>query len=444
MEISKEREKPSPVPLGARQVGEMHRPVRAEPSIWTERMLTALDEGVKGGKWYSLGDKAFTAVSLVAAFGKVKANRGAAGVDRVTIARFEENLDLEISRLSKALMDGTYRPQGLRRVWIPKAGSGEKRGLGIPTVRDRVVQTAVLWALEPIFEREFLEGSYGFRSGRSCGQALKRVWRRVKSSPTHVVDADLRKCFDTIPHDLIVGGLEEKVSDGKLLGVVRALLRQGVMEGGADEASWSEEGTPQGSALSPFLANVALHGLDVLAKERGFDLVRFADDFVVLCESREEAESALAAVTQWTLESGMSLHPEKTRIVDHGSGESFEFLGYKFKGHRVYPRKKSEMSFRDKIRAVTPRNSGRSLRAIIADLNPVIRGWYRYFRHSWSTAFPPMDGFVRRRLRSILGRRHGIRRYSKGSDHVRWPNAYFEQRGLFSMELAHAKRSILS
>lgn len=444
-DVSREGETPPSVPNVATQGGETCRKGRSEPTIWTERMLAALENGVQGGKWYSLSDKAFGAPSLLAAFRKVKANQGAAGVDRMTISRFESNLDLEISRLSAALRDGTYRPQPIRRVWIPKPGSREKRGLGIPTVRDRVVQTAVHAALEPIFEREFREGSYGFRPGRSCHKALKKVWRRVKSSPTHVVDADLRKCFDTIPHELIMRGLDSKVSDGRLLGVVRAFLRQGVMEGGgAERAVAAEEGTPQGSVVSPLLANIALHGLDLMAEERGFDLVRFADDFVVLCESREEAEAALEAVSNWTTASGLTLHPVKTRIVNQGSGESFDFLGYKFKGHRVYPRTKSQQKFREFVRAATPRSSGASLAATVAILNPKIRGWYNYFRHSWPTEFPSMDGFVRRRLRSILGKQHGIRRYAKGSDNLRWPNAYFDQLGLFSMEQAHARRSILS
>ncbi|MCO5298181.1 MAG: group II intron reverse transcriptase/maturase [Fimbriimonadaceae bacterium] len=435
MEEPTERQ-PASVSARTKQAGEVRsRWAWTEPTVWTDRMLEALEDGVKGGRWYSLHDKAFSVRALEAAFAKVKANKGAPGVDNWTISRFEANLAAEISRLSKALLDGSYRPQAVKRVWIAKPGSSEKRPLGIPTVRDRVVQTALRNALEPIFEREFEDGSYGFRPGRSCHQALKRVWGNLKNGSVYVADADLKNFFDTIPHELMLTGLKEKVSDGKILALVKLYLAQGVM---GEDLEPGEEGTPQGSVISPLLANIALHGLDFMARARGIELVRYADDFVALCGTREGAASALAAVEDWTSRNGLKLHPEKTRLVDYGSGESFEFLGYKFKKGRAFPRQKSLKKLRDNIRARTPRNSGRSLEATVSDLNRVLQGWYRYFRHSYPTAFPAVDQFVRQRLRAILKKRKGRGRVPRGNDFQRWPNAYFHGLGLFSTVQAHA------
>ena len=323
----------------------------------------------------------------------------------------------------------------MKRVWIPKPGSSEKRPLGIPTVRDRVVQTALRNVLEPIFEREFEDGSYGFRPGRSCLQALKRVWGNLKNGSVHVVDADLKSFFDTIPHELMLSGLTEKVSDGKILALVKSYLAQGVM---GEDLEPNEEGTPQGSVISPLLANIALHGMDVMARVRGIELVRYADDFVVLCGTREEASSALAAVEDWTMRSGLKPHPEKTRIVDYGSGESFEFLGYEFRKGKAFPRRKSLKKLRDNIRARTPRKSGRSLGATVDDLNRVLKGWYGYFRHSYPTTFPSVDQFVRQRLRATLLKRNGRGRVPRGNDLKRWPIAYFHGLGLYSTVQAHA------
>ncbi len=438
--IGKERETPALVPLGAKQVGERSPKTPSEPSIWTERMLSALDQGVKGGKWFSLSDKAFSVRTLEASFRKVKASGGAAGVDHVTIVRYEESLAGELPLLSKSLMDGTYRPQAIKRVWIPKPGSKEKRPLGIPTVRDRVVQGAIRFALEPIFEKEFCDGSFGFRPGRSCHKALRRVWNGLKAGRSYVVDADLRKCFDTIPHGLIMLGVEDKVSDGTLLNVIHLFLKQGVMQSG-DGRAWeleSAEGTPQGSVISPLLANIALHGLDLMAKSQNLELIRYADDFVVLCKDKGDAGSALGAVKAWVHTSGMSLHPEKTRIVDYEGGESFEFLGYEFRKGFVYPKRKSYQNMQSKVRSETPRNSGRSLEATISRLNPILRGWYLYYRHSHPLVFGSVDGFVRRRLRSMLSRWAGKTLHGGRQDNCRWRNAFFHERGLFSMERAHA------
>ena len=426
------------------QVGEVRPRGHAEPAIWSERMLAALGNGVKGGKWFSLGDKAFSVKALDASFTKVKANKGACGVDGWTVERFDAHRDEILPKLHSDLMAGMYRPSPVKRVWIPKPGTKEMRPLGIPTVRDRTVQTALKLALEPIFEKEFKDCSFGFRPGRSCRQALSKVWRALKKGKRFVVEADFRKFFDTIPHEVIMRGLEDKVSDGKILATVRAYLVNGVMEGGCNKPYEQEEreGTPQGSPLSPLLANIALHGLDVLMEDSGFEIVRYADDFIVLCQSRESAEAALEAVRDWSTTNGLALHPEKTRIVDHESGEGFDFLGFTFRKDSFFPRKKSFLNLRSKVRSRTPRQSGRSLKAVIANLNPVLRGWFGYFRYCPKHSLGKADEYVRRRLRSMLHRRTGRRgTHPKGEATKRWPNAFFRDHGLYSMTDAWEARS---
>jgi RNA-directed DNA polymerase len=248
----------------------------AELRVWTVRMLAALKKGVRGGKWYSLIDKVYPESALRSAFTQVAANHGAAGVDHVTIAKYASDLDANLARLSEALRSGTYRPQRIRRHYIPKPGSQEKRPLGIPTVQDRVVQTALRTVLEPIFERDFAPHSYGFRPGRGCKDALRRVDGLLKAGYVHIVDADLKSYFDTIPKDRLLALVGRKVSDGRLLGLVAAFLEQGVLDG-LDE--WTaERGTPQGAVCSPLLSNIYLDPLDHLMAAQGFEMVRYADD----------------------------------------------------------------------------------------------------------------------------------------------------------------------
>jgi RNA-directed DNA polymerase len=406
-----------------------------ELSIWTERMLTALDQGVKGGKWFSLIDKVTPERTLKIAFRKVADNQGAPGVDHVTIPMFEAHWDDELRRLSEHLRDGTYRPQAIRRHYIPKPGSQEQRPLGIPTVRDRVVQTALRLVLEPIFEHEFAEHSYGFRPGRGCKDALRRVDDLLKAGYTYVVDADLKSYFDTIPHDGLMALVGQKVSDGRVLSLIEAFLKQGVLDGLRE---WTPEmGSPQGAVISPLLSNIYLNPLDHLMAQEGFEMVRYADDFVILCRSPEEAARALACVQAWTAAAGLSLHPTKTRIV-HATEEGFDFLGYRFDRGKRYPRAKSLKKLKDTIRAETKRTSGRCLRAIIATLNPTLRGWFGYFKHSYKTTFTTRDGWIRMRLRSILRKRQKKRGRGRGSDHQRWPNAFFADQGLYSLKTAHA------
>jgi RNA-directed DNA polymerase len=406
-----------------------------EPTVWTERMLTALVEGVKGGKWFSLIDKVTRQRALDKAFLQVAANEGAAGVDHVTIPMFEAHLDKELRRLSEELRNGNYRPQAIRRRYIPKPGSQEMRPLGIPTVRDRVVQTALRMALEPIFEREFAEHSYGFRPKRGCKDALRRVDQLLKAGYSYVVDADLKSYFDTIPHDRLLALVGQKVSDGRVLSLIEAFLKQGVMDGLRE---WTPEmGSPQGAVISPLLSNIYLNPLDHAMAQEGFEMIRYADDFVILCRSPEDAARALARVQEWTVTAGLTLHPTKTRIIN-ATEDSFDFLGYRFDRGRRFPRDKSLKKLKDTIRAKTKRNSGKCLPAIIASLNPTLRGWFEYFKHSYQTTFTTLDGWIRMRLRSILRRRQKKRGRGRGSDHQRWPNVFFMRQGLYSLAAAHA------
>ena len=427
---------PEAVPARATRAGETSdRWSWVEPSVWTPRMLVALEQGVKGGKWYSLMDKVYAPDTLEASFNEVAENKGAAGVDHVTIERFARDRDANLKSLSEALRNGSYRPQAIRRHYIPKPGTQEKRPLGIPTVRDRVVQTALRKVLEPIFERDFAAQSYGFRPQRGCKDALRRVDELLKAGYIHVVDADLKSYFDTIPKDRLLTLLKQKVVDGRILTLIEGFLEQSVLDGARE---WTpEQGTPQGAVISPLLSNIYLDSLDHLMAQRGFEMVRYADDFVVLCRSRQEAEAALVEVQQWTASAGLTLHPTKTRVVNARKG--FEFLGYRFAVGKRWPRDKSLRKFKDTIRAKTKRTSGHSLRGIITDTNRTLRGWFEYFKHSHSTTFEPIDGWVRRRLRSILRKRHRGKSISHGYDHIKWPNAFFARHGLFSLQQAYAQ-----
>jgi RNA-directed DNA polymerase len=400
-------------------------------------MLTALEQGVKGGKWFSLIDKVYSLRGLEAAFRKVKKNRGSAGVDHQTVAMFEAHLERNLEDLSEQLSQGKYSPQAVRRVWIPKPGRRGKRPLGIPTIRDRVVQTALRHVLEPLFENGFAEHSYGFRPRRGCKDALRRVDSLLKQGHVFVVDADLESYFDTIPHQALMDRIRKKIADSRILELVEAYLRQEVME---TVKGWSpEKGTPQGAVISPLLSNIYLNPLDHRMEEEGFAMVRYADDFVVLCRSQEEAQQALHTIRSWVQDAGLTLHPEKTRLVDVRQPGGFDFLGYHFeRGHR-WPTERSLGKVKDAIRSKTKRANGHSLEAIIASVNKTTRGWYEYFKHSHRNTFGSMDRWIRMRLRSILRKRRNLKGRGRGRDHQRWPNAFFAEHGLFSLSAAHAE-----
>ena len=424
------------VPATAKQVGEVRaRWAWTEPSVWTDRMLTALEQGVKGGIWFSLIDKVYAPANLFASYAKVAANGGAAGVDHVTIADFTKRVPGNLEKLAAQLKDGTYRPQNVQRVNIPKPGTQETRPLGIPTVRDRVIQGAVRHVLEPIFERQFAEHSYGFRPGRGCKDALRRVDRLLKEGFHYVVDVDFKSYFDTIPHDKLLAEVRKHIADSRVLALIEAFLKADILDG---LRHWTpESGAPQGAVLSPLLSNLYLNELDQQMARAGYAMTRYADDIVIQCRSQEAAEQALAAVQAWTAQAGLTLHPTKTTIVD-AETEGFDFLGYRFVKQRRYVRPKSLAKFREAIRTKTRRNAGRSLHMIIADVNRTLRGWFEYFKHSHRTTFPYLDGWIRMRLRSILRKRKRQPGRGRGVDHHRWPNAYFAEQGLFSLTTAHA------
>lgn len=418
-----------------KQVGEA-RWNWVEPAVWTERMLTALVEGVKGGKWFSLVDKHSSIRNLKAAFEQVRSRGGRAGVDHQTIEMFESNLESNLEQISRRLKEGSYQPKAVKRVMIPKTGSKELRPLGIPSVMDRVVQAALVNVLEPIFEGTFAEHSYGFRPKRGCKDALRRVDQLLNAGYAWVVDADLKSYFDTIPHERLMKLVEERVSDGRVLDLIRAYLKQEIMDG---LKLWTPEGgTPQGAVLSPLLSNIYLNPLDHELEQRGIEMVRYADDLVLLCRSREEAEGALEILRDWVIKAELQLHPEKTRIVDHNVG-GFDFLGYRFTKGRRYVRKKSLKKFRDAVRAKTKRTNGHSLEYIITDVNRTSVGWYNYFKHCYKTTLSDLDGWIRMRLRSILRKRLKLKGRGRGEDNRRWPNSFFARHGLFSLEAAHVR-----
>lgn len=427
---------PVTVPFAATPIGETPEiSAWAHPAVWTERMLDTLEVGVRGGKWHTLIDKVFAKRNLHAAAHKVLGKKGAAGVDHQSVEYFSENVETEVDRLHEQLRDNLYQPLAVRRTWIPKPGSNEKRPLGIPTVRDRVVQTALVHVIEPIFDHTFHEHSYGFRHGRGCQHALARVEELLAAGYTYVVDADLKSYFDTIPKDRLLEMVKSKVSDRRILKLIEKYLQQEIME---ELQCWTPEtGVPQGAVLSPLLSNIYLNPLDHQMAEAGFEMVRYADDFVILCRTAEEAREALAMVQVWVSQAGLTLHPEKTRIVD-SRAESFDFLGYSFRGSLRFPRGKSNTKERTTIRHLTPRKSGHSLTTIVQHLNNNLRGWFTYFRHCHWSIFREYDRLVRRRLRRLLQKRHR-RNPKRLSATRRWPNKYFHEQGLYSLSAAHAR-----
>jgi len=362
-------------------------------------MLSRLEQSEPTTVWFRLWDKVLAEANLQAAFWAVWRNGGAPGVDGQTVEQFDAQAEPELARLREELRSRRYRRQAARRVWIPKPGTTEKRPLGIPAVRDRTVEAATRNVLEPIFERDFAEHSYGFRPGRGCREAVGRVEELLEQGRTWCVDADFKSYFDTIPHERLIELVGQRVVDGSVLALLEQFLKAGVLE---ELKGWqpTERGTPQGSVISPLLANLYLNPLDHEMERRGWEMVRYADDFVVLCRTREEAETVLAFLREWTGAAGLSLHPTKTRIVNAGN-EGFDFLGWHFCGDKKWPRKKSLQKLQDKLRPLTRRSNGRSLPEIIRTANPILRGWSGSFRESTPPRLRVPDGWLRRRLRAV-------------------------------------------
>jgi RNA-directed DNA polymerase len=410
-----------------------------ERSIWTDRMLRSLERGIEGAKWFALIDKVYRMANLQSAFNQVWRNAGGAGIDGQSVKQFQAQEEQQLQQLSRELKKGAYRPAAVKRVWIPKAGSTEKRPLGIPVVRDRVAQTALRNVIEPIFERDFAEQSYGFRPRRATKDALRRVEELLNQAHHWVVDADIKGYFDSIPHGKLTAKVGAKISDGRILELIESYLKAGVME---QCKGWeaTNQGTPQGGVISPLLANIYLDELDWKIANAGMQMVRYADDFVVLCSSQTQAQAALELISQWIQEAQLQLHPQKTKIIDATQPGGFEFLGYHFERGHKWPRHKSVLKVRASLRKQTGRTNGQSLEYTIARLNPILRGWYNYFRHGKVHTLRSLDGWVRGRLRSMLRKRTKRKGKAKGGpDHQRWPNRFFEQAGLFNLSTAHAQ-----
>lgn len=402
-------------------------------TVWTDRMLNALSVGVRGGKWHALFDKVYSELNLFMSACKVTGKKGAAGVDRQSTEDFDAKLLAEVKLLQTQLQSRTYRPQAVRRVQIPKPGSVQTRPLGIPTVRDRVVQTALVNVIEPIFDNEFHDRSFGFRHGRGCHDALRVVEDLLETGHVYVVDADLKSYFDTIPKDRLMALLRSKITDRGILELIEQFLNQSIME---ELKEWTpESGVPQGAVLSPLLSNLYLDELDHSMARQGYEMVRYADDFVILCRTQEQAESALEEVKRFVTEVGLTLNPDKTHIVDSRE-KSFAFLGYSFRGKLRFPREKSHRKMVDTIRQLTPRKSGEPLEWTIAKINRVSIGWFNYFRHCTWNIFDKYDQMVRTRLRRLLLKRHRLNPMRQSRTH-RWPNAYFTEFGYKSLRDAH-------
>ena len=407
----------------------------------------------KPRKWYSLYDKVYAPRNLEQAWKRVRSNKGAAGCDGQTVAQFARHAQENLARLHEQLRTKTYRPQAVKRVEIPKAGGG-KRALGIPTVRDRIVQQAVLQILSPIFEEQFSPRSHGFRSGRGCETALDVVDRALRHGYEFVVDADISQFFDNVDHELLLDQMNEQVADGSVLKLVRAFLKSGVLMGG----DWAptEVGTPQGGPLSPLLANIYLHPFDVAMQAAGFGVVRYADDFVIFVRSSEAASKALETAREvlWGLK--LRLHPEKTRIA--AIDEGFDFLGYHYvrdKRGRVQKvvSRKSRRRFRERIRELTRRHAGQKrpkakscklqrlrrnkrIRRMVEDVSRYLRDWHGYFhdvRTDWQDYWREYDGYVRQRLRNAI-----TGRYAKGRWQSLLSNELFAQLGLATLTGLHA------
>ncbi len=409
-----------------------------EAVVWTERMLATLERGITGGRWYSLYDKVWKMENLQRAVDKVTQGKSPKKADGRRCRRYAEQRTRRLPQLQRLLQEGTYQPEPAQRIWIPKLGSKELRPLGVPPVENRVVEMALRHVLEPIFEHTFAEHSYGFRPGRRAQDALRRVATLLHQGKCWVVDADLKGYFDSIPQEPLLAAVAEQVADGAVLELLGRFLHQGVMESGK---GWSptEQGTPQGAVLSPLLANIYLNPLDHLMAQQGWEMIRYADDFVILCASEAQAQAALQAVRQWVGAAGLTLHPTKTRIVDARQRGGFDFLGYHFERGLRWPREKSLMKLKDAIRLKTQRTRSGSMKQIIEDVNRTLRGWGNYFKHSVANLLEDLDQWVRGRIRTILRKRHKGKGRARGRDHQRWPIAYFVELGLISLALTRAQ-----
>jgi len=358
------------------------------------------------------------------AFKAVKRNRGAAGIDRVSLKMFEANLAENLDSILRDLKDGSFQPKPLRRHFIDK-GNGKLRPLGIPAVRDRVAQEVLRRLLNPIFEPKFHDASFGFRPKRNCHMAIERALQEHENGFKTVLDADISGFFDNLPHPVIMAAVAAEVADGNILNLIEKFLRAGVMENGVFKPTTI--GTPQGGVISPLLANIVLNHLDWALHEHGYRFLRYADDFVVLTQSKSQAQEALTLVTHTLHKLGLQLSPEKTRITTYGQG--YAFLGFVLSSRSRRMREKSVQKFQDRVRALTPRHHNLDA-ALLEELNRVIRGTALYFATGWSTTIwqlQRLDMWIRMRLRALKSKRKRI------TDNYRLPKAKLAQLGLLSL-----------
>jgi RNA-directed DNA polymerase len=417
-----------------------------------QRRLCAAAKRAPKRRFHALYDRIYRGDVLLEAWERVRRNRGAAGVDGQSIADVEAvGVGVFLEELGADLREGRYRPQAVLRRYIPKA-DGKKRPLGIPTVRDRVVQMAAKLVLEPIFEADFLPCSYGFRPKRGATMALEELRKQGNSGGNFVLEVDIRDYFGSIDHEKLMKLVEVRVSDRKVLKLVRQWLRAGVMEDGVE--SRVVAGTPQGGVISPLLSNIYLHYLDLLWTRHCAhlgELVRYADDFVVVCKSRGDCERALARVREILGRLGLELHPEKTRLVELSGGhEGFDFLGchlrkrmsgriWERQGKRVYflnrwPSKRAMKRVRQRVKELTPRRRcHEDIRNVVRDLNPVLRGWGTYFRTgNAAVCFNAIDAYVHKRLRRLRLARKG--RHLGPGEVERWTRKTFHALGLHRLD----------
>jgi RNA-directed DNA polymerase len=389
------------------------------------------DDNTKGGeqtktiKAHSLIDKVYSWENLSRAYRKVRANKGAHGLDRVTLHMFDVDRDKHLREIQRKLMQNRYTWQPVKRVFIPKSSNAkELRPLGIPTVSDRIVGQALAQVLDPIFDRHLSDRSFAYRNGRSAHDAIATIEDDLKAGFRFVVDADVKSCFDEISHLVAMSCVTKRVADGRVLALLQTYLKSGVYEDG--NVTVPSRGIPQGGVLSPMLMNLVLDNLDRVIEQKGLRIVRYADDFVVLCNTRDEAQTALALCGQTLRTLGLRLHPVKTAIVAAWNG--FHFLGFQFKRGFISVSPQAIDRFKDKIRILTCRQQGRNIEAIIEDLTPRIRGWARYFgvAHCART-FAMLDSWIRMRLRGFKFKRRNH------NDNWRLPNKKLQRWGFLSL-----------
>lgn len=378
-------------------------------------------------KHHSLIDKVYKRLNLYIAFERVRLNKGAGGVDRVSLEEFERNLEYNLEEIHRLLYEDKYEPQPVRRVYVPKP-NGDERPLGIPTIRDRVTQQAILNRIGKIFEAKFMDCSYGFRPDRSALQAVKAVEEYLRSGYQWVVEIDIARFFDTVDQEKMIDLVAEEIADGRVLRLIRKFLKSGVMEGLKIEKTIT--GTPQGGVISPLLANIYLHPFDEKMTQEGCKVVRYADDIIILCQGREEAERVLTRA-KGILEKdlGLRINEEKTTIKHKKQG--FEFLGHLFgSGYSDYkmPRQRAIEAFKEKVRQITRRQQPKAVSKIIEELNPVIRGWGRYFIDTnCKRAYWELDCWIRDRVRA-----YRLKKWSKLS-HQKISGYKLEVMGLVSL-----------